>query len=85
MTIHVGGGEALRDDSFRLARAAADAGVDVTLECWADVVHVWHMYAPVLPEANAALDRLATWLDDHWPDAGLAPSGSAPSIEKGSA
>lgn len=67
LAVHVGGCEALRDDSFRLARSAADAGVDVTIECWADVVHVWHAFAPVLPEATAGLERLAEWLSRHWP------------------
>jgi len=67
MLIHVGAGEALRDDSVALAEAGRAGGADVTLDEWDDVVHVWHSFAPVLPEANDALRAIAAWLDAHMP------------------
>jgi acetyl esterase/lipase len=67
LMIQVGGDELLLDDALRLADAAEAAGVDVTVERWDGLMHVWHQMAPRLPEAEAALASLAGWvsgLDD---------------------
>ena len=48
-------GRARRCSTMRRAsptRARA-AGVDVVLEPWDDMIHVWQAFAPMLPEANA--------------------------------
>lgn len=66
LLIHVGGAEALLDDATRLADAAEASGVDVTLECWEHMIHVWHAFVPVLPEAGAGLARVAEWLAGRW-------------------
>ncbi|WP_417621174.1 alpha/beta hydrolase [Parasphingorhabdus sp.] len=66
LLIQVGAVEALLDDSLKLAEAAEGAGVDVTLECWDQMIHVWHQYAPRLTGAVVALDRIAEWLDQLW-------------------
>ncbi|HEX4110263.1 MAG TPA: alpha/beta hydrolase [Solirubrobacteraceae bacterium] len=66
MLIHVGGAEGLLDDAQALADAAHAAGVEVTLEVWPDMIHVWHAFAPILPEALEGLDRIAGWLDGQW-------------------
>jgi acetyl esterase/lipase len=66
LLIQVGSVEALLDDSLNLTRRAEEAGVEVTLECWHQMIHVWHQYAPRLAGANAALERIAEWLDDLW-------------------
>jgi monoterpene epsilon-lactone hydrolase len=60
--VQVGDAEILRDDSTRFAAAAQAAGVDVTLEIWPEMPHVWHMFAGLLPEANEALERAGRWL-----------------------
>jgi epsilon-lactone hydrolase len=62
LILQVGGDELLLDDSLRLAEAAEAAGVDVTVERWEGLMHVWHQMAPRLPEAEAALESLAAWL-----------------------
>lgn len=59
MLIHVGDAEVLLDDSTRLARKAEDAGVDVTLEVWPEMVHVWHASAGFVPESDQAIARIA--------------------------
>jgi len=59
MLIQVGTKEALLDDSVRFAARARAAGVDVQLEQWDDMIHVWHAFAPLLPEANAAIRQAA--------------------------
>ena len=60
--LQAGGDEALRDDSIRFGEAADAAGVDVTVECWEAMMHVWQMLAPRLPEAEAALSSIADWV-----------------------
>jgi len=66
LLIHVGGAEGLLDDARGFAAAAEAAGVDVTLEVWPHLIHVWHSFAPVLPEANDGLARVGEWLSDRW-------------------
>jgi acetyl esterase/lipase len=60
--LQVGGDELLLDDSLRLAASAEGAGVDVTVERWDGLMHVWHQMAPRLPEAEAALASAAGWV-----------------------
>lgn len=57
--IQVGAQEALLSDSFALCRAAAAAGVSVTLEAIPDVVHIWQLWAGEIPESSLAVTRLA--------------------------
>jgi acetyl esterase/lipase len=62
LLVQVGTAEVLLDDSLRFAERAKAAGVDVTLEPWEDMLHVWHMFYFMLPEAQQALDRVGAWL-----------------------
>jgi len=62
LLIHVGTAETLLDDSIRLADRARAAGVDVSLEMWDDMIHVWHAFAPLLPEADRALAGIGDFL-----------------------
>jgi monoterpene epsilon-lactone hydrolase len=59
--IQAGDAEILRDDSTRFAAAAQAAGVDVTLEIWPEMPHVWHAFAGLLPEADEAVERIGRW------------------------
>lgn len=58
----VGDAETLRDDSVRAAEKARAAGVGATLEVWPEMPHVWHFFAPVLPQANEAIERIGAYL-----------------------
>jgi acetyl esterase/lipase len=60
--IHVGDAEVILDDSTRFAAKARAAGVDVTLEVWDQMPHVWHAFAGLLPESDQAIERIGTWL-----------------------
>jgi epsilon-lactone hydrolase len=62
LLIQVGTAETLLDDSTRLAERARKAGVDVTLEPWEDMIHVWHFFAMMLPEARQAIDRVGEFV-----------------------
>jgi epsilon-lactone hydrolase len=67
LLIHVGDAEVILDDSTRFAARARDAGVDVTLEVWDEMPHVWHAFAGLLPEADQAVARIGSWLRDLLP------------------
>jgi monoterpene epsilon-lactone hydrolase len=62
LLIHVGTSETLLDDSTRFAEAARAAQVDVTFEAWDEMIHVWHAFAPLLPEAQQAIDGVGAFL-----------------------
>jgi monoterpene epsilon-lactone hydrolase len=62
LLIQVGNQEALLDDSILLASRALEAKVDATLEVTDGVVHVWHLFWSLLPEARASIDGLARFL-----------------------
>src|SRR5262249_35740559 len=62
LLIHVGTAETLLDDATRLADRARAAGVAVDIEVWDDMIHVWHCFAPLLPEADEAIARIGTWV-----------------------
>jgi epsilon-lactone hydrolase len=66
LLIHAGTAEAIEDDAVQLAVAAGQAGVPVTLELYEGMIHVWHAFAPRLPEATAAIERIAAWLGERW-------------------
>jgi epsilon-lactone hydrolase len=57
LVIQAGTHEVLLDDAIRLARQAATADVQVTLDITAGVPHVFQAYYAILDEAAAALDR----------------------------
>lgn len=62
MLIQVGEDETLLDDSLLTAEKATAAGVDVTLERWPDVIHVWHALGHGVPEASQGLNRVGEYL-----------------------
>jgi len=62
LLVQVGENEVLLSDSTRLAERAEAAGVDVTLEVWPDMIHVWHFFAAMLPEGQQAIDRIGEWV-----------------------
>ena len=65
LIIQAGSHEVLLDDAVRLARAAAIADVEVTLDITPGVPHVFQAYYPILDEATAALDRAGQLLSAH--------------------
>ncbi|HEX9539002.1 MAG TPA: alpha/beta hydrolase [Streptosporangiaceae bacterium] len=65
LIIQAGTHEVLLDDAIRLARQAATADVEVTLDITPGVPHVFQAYYPILDEAAAALDRAGQLLSAH--------------------
>jgi epsilon-lactone hydrolase len=55
LLIQVGAAETLLDDSVTLARKAGAADVVVDLQIWPEMIHIWHIYFPVLSAARRAI------------------------------
>lgn len=62
LLIQCGGREVILDDSRVLADRARAAGVDVALDLYEDMIHVFQTYAE-LPDAEKALARAGVFLD----------------------
>ncbi len=65
LLLQVGSIEVLLDDSTLLKSRAKAAGVSVEMEVWEDMPHVWHHYAPILPEARKAIGRIGEFVLEH--------------------
>ena len=62
LLILVGTAETLLDDSTRLADRAKASGVTVKLDIWEDMIHVWPIFAPVLPEGQQAIEHIGEFV-----------------------
>jgi len=60
--LHASDTEILRDDSRRYVNKAQAAGSPVQLQTWNHMPHVWHMFYPELPEANAAWQAINSFV-----------------------
>ncbi len=62
LLIQVGSAEILLDDATEFAARAQRAGCEITLEVWEDMIHVWHSFAAILPEAQDAIAKIGSFL-----------------------
>lgn len=62
LLVQVGAHETMIADSTRLAERAEAAGVEVTLETWPEMWHVWQNRVPELPEAVEAIDKIGVFV-----------------------
>jgi acetyl esterase/lipase len=65
LLVQVGGDEVLLSDAERLAERATAAGVCARLRVWPEMWHVWHGWAAVLPEGQAAIAEAGAFLREH--------------------
>ncbi len=68
--LQTGSNEVLIDDTLELDKRGRAAGVDITLEIWPEMVHVFQAYGAILPEAHAALARTGRFFKTCWSTAG---------------
>ncbi len=64
LLIQVGTHEVLLDDSLKLAEKAKEDGVEVTLEIWENMLHVWQFFADYMPESRKAIRKIAKFIED---------------------
>jgi monoterpene epsilon-lactone hydrolase len=62
LLIQVGSDEALLPDCRAFAERAKEARVDVTLEVWPRMQHVWQFAASSLPEGRLAIERIGEFI-----------------------
>ena len=55
LLIQVGAAETLLDDSIALARKAGMADVPVELQIWPEMIHIWHIFFPMLSAGRRAI------------------------------
>jgi acetyl esterase/lipase len=65
MLIQVGSAETLLDDATRLAIAAGEADVPVTLEIWPHMIHAWHLWNAHLESGRQALSNAGSFMRKH--------------------
>jgi len=63
--LQTGEAEVLLDDSVRFAKKAQQAGVEVTLDTWPNMPHVFQGFAPFLAEANEAIEKIGEFFKAH--------------------
>ena len=61
-----GGAEVLLSDSIAVAEQAGIAGVDVRLEIWPEMIHVWHAWSGQLTAARRAIVEVLTTQTAAW-------------------
>jgi acetyl esterase/lipase len=67
LLIQVSDSEVLLDDSRRVIENATRAGVEAALHIWPALPHGWQIFAPILPEARAALRDAAAFIQARLP------------------
>ncbi|MHA2009457.1 MAG: alpha/beta hydrolase [Promethearchaeota archaeon] len=65
MIIQVGSSEILLSDSIRIAEKAKTAGVDVILDIWEDMIHMFQLFASFAPEGQEAIEKLGKFIQKH--------------------
>lgn len=60
--IQVGTAEILLDDAVRFADKAKAAGVNVELEVWDDMTHMFQMFATMIPEGRDAIAKIGEFV-----------------------
>ncbi len=65
MLIQVGSTEILLDDSRRVVEKITAAGGNATIDIWKGMPHVWHLFAPQIPEGRQAIDQLSKFVLAH--------------------
>lgn len=62
LLVQTGSDELLLDDAIRLTKLATEAGVNVQIEVWKGMWHVFQSSADKIPEANRAIRRIASFI-----------------------
>ena len=66
LLLQVGDRETVLDDSKSFAARACAAGVEVELEVWDNMIHVFQQFTTELPEALEAIESIGRFLRKHW-------------------
>ncbi|SFP73128.1 alpha/beta hydrolase [Hymenobacter arizonensis] len=73
LLIQVSSAEVLYEDVLKFVDKARAAGSKVTLQPFEGLVHWWHLFWRVVPEARQALDQVASFVEQLWESAAAVP------------
>jgi len=62
LCIQVGSAEILLDDATRLAKRAREAGVEVQLDIWEEMIHVFQAFAVMAPESIEGINKIGDFI-----------------------
>ena len=62
LCIQVGSAEILLDDATRLAKRAKKAGVEVQLDIWQEMIHVFQAFAVMAPESIEGINKIGDFI-----------------------
>ena len=62
--IQVSNSELVLSDSTRFEEKAKAAGVEIEVEIWHKMLHVWQAFGPILPEAMKAINKIGHFIED---------------------
>ncbi len=65
LLMFAGDDEVMRDDTVRFARKAKEAGVEVQVVVKEGMFHCYPAVAPLIPEANDAMDKIVSFMNRH--------------------
>jgi len=63
LLIQIGSAETLLDENVVFAERAKKDGVNVELQVWPNMVHVWHSLYGAIPEAEQAIVSIGQWVN----------------------
>ena len=66
MLIQVGDDEILLSDSERLADECIAAGIDVELQVWPEMWHVFQFFTRKMPESRKAINKMGAYIQSRW-------------------
>jgi acetyl esterase/lipase len=81
LLIQVSTAEVLYEDVLKFVDKARAAGSKVTLQPFEGLVHWWHLFWRVVPEARQALDQAASFLEQLWASQ-TTPPVTMPVVER---
>ena len=62
LCIQVGSAEILLDDATRLVKRAKEAGVEVQLDIWEGMIHVFQVFAVMAPEGREGINKIGEFI-----------------------
>jgi acetyl esterase/lipase len=66
MFVQVGDDEILLSDSERITDACIAAGIEVELEVWPEMWHVFQVFVGNMPESRQAIDNVGRYIRSRW-------------------
>lgn len=63
--VMVGDREILLDDALRMKEFSQASEMNLEVEVWPEMIHVWMAFIPFIPEGKKAITRIAQWVESH--------------------